>query len=302
VLGGRTLPEEAGGSGRRELADWILAPDNPLTARVMVNRIWQYHFGRGLAPTPNDFGKQGKPPTHPELLDWLAVRFIADGWSVKAMHRLILGSRTYRQSTGASPPGDPNNERLSRFPRQRLDAESIRDTLLWHGGSLDLSPAAAHPFPPEDEWKFTQHNPFKAVYETNRRSVYLMTQRLQRHPYLAVFDGADPSTSTPVRGTSTTPLQALFLLNDPLVHAQAAGLAGAVQAAAADDDARLAHAIHRVLGRPATIGERSDGHAFLEAARATLRADGTAGDRIEDAVWTAFARALFRLTEFVFLD
>lgn len=302
VLGGRALPDGATGSGRRELADWILAPDNPLPARVMVNRIWQYHFGRGLVPTPNDFGKQGKPPTHPELLDWLAVRFIAEGWSVKAMHRLILGSRTYRQATGTPPSEDPNNDRLSRFPRQRLDAEAIRDTLLWHGGSLDLSTPEAHPFPSEDSWNFTQHNPFKAVYETNRRSVYLMTQRLQRHPYLAVFDGADPSTSTPVRGTSTTPLQALFLLNDPMVHAQAAGLAAAVRAAAPDDDSRLDHAIHRVLARPATAAERTDGRAFLDAARTTLRAHGTPDDRIEDEVWTALARSLFRLSEFVSPD
>jgi hypothetical protein len=302
VLGGRTLAGDATGSGRRELADWILAPDNPLTARVMVNRLWQHHFGKGLVPTPNDFGKQGKPPTHPELLDWLAARFIADGWSVKAMHRLILTSRTYRQATGAARPEDPNNERLGHFPRQRLDAEAIRDTLLWQGGSLDLSPGAAHPFPPEEEWKFTQHNPFKAVYETNRRSVYLMTQRLQRHPYLAIFDGADPSASTPVRGTSTTPLQALFLLNDPLVHAQAAGFAAQVRAAGADDHTRIAHAFHRLLARPATSEESAQARDFLAAARDTLRAHGTPDDQLEAEAWTAFARSLLRLTEFVYLD
>jgi hypothetical protein len=302
VLGGTELPADAAGSGRRELADWILAPNNPLTARVMVNRLWLHHFGKGLVPTPNDFGKQGKPPTHPELLDWLAARFIADGWSVKAMHRLILGSRTYRQATAAASPADPSNDLLAHFPRRRLDAEALRDTLLWHGGSLDLSPGGAHPFPPPDQWKFTQHNPFKAVYESNRRSVYLMSQRIQRHPYLAIFDGADPSVSTPVRATSTTPLQALFLLNDPLVHAQAEGFASRVLAAAPDEAARVALAFHRLLGRPATAEERARAHAFLDAARDTLRANGTPGDQVETAAWAAFARSLFRLTEFVYLD
>jgi hypothetical protein len=302
VLGGSALPEGATGSGRLELADWILAPTNPLTARVMVNRIWLHHFGTGLVPTPNDFGRQGKPPTHPELLDWLAARFIAEGWSVKAMHRLILGSRTYRQASAAASPDDPNNHLLGRFPRLRLDAEAIRDTLLWHGGGLDLAPGGAHPFPPEEEWKFTQHNPFKAVYDTNRRSVYLMTQRIQRHPYLAIFDGADPSTSTPVRGTSTTPLQALFLLNDPLVHAQAKGLAANLRAAAPDQADAITLAFHQLLARPPTVEESARSQTFLDAARATLRSNGTPDDQIEPEAWTAFARSLFRLSEFVYLD
>src|SRR5690606_17859232 len=150
-----------------------------------------YHFGRGIVPTPNDFGKQGKPPTHPELLDSLAAKFRDSGWSIKGMHRMIMLSRTYRlmvQPSIDARAKDPNNELLSSLPLRRLDAESIRDTLLTLGGNLDLSPPGPHPFPPERDWKFTQHNPFKAVYETNRRSVYLMTQRIQRHPFLALFD------------------------------------------------------------------------------------------------------------------
>jgi len=302
VLGGAPLPDGMPGSGRRELADWILAPDNPLAARVMVNRIWLYHFGQGLVPTPNDFGKQGKPPTHPELLDWLAVRFIADGWSVKAMHRLILNSRTYRLATAASPPEDPTNQWYSHFPRQRLDAEAIRDTLLWHGGDLDLSPPGPHPFPPEDEWNFTQHNPFKSVYDTHRRSVYLMTQRIQRHPFLAIFDGADPSTSTPLRGTSTTPLQALFLLNDPLVHAQAKAFAHRLLADSPAETDRLDLAFRRLFARPATQDEITQAARFLDAARQSLRPSGTPDEQIEPEAWAALARSLFRLSEFVYLD
>src|SRR5207244_655649 len=144
------LPAGTAGSGRLELANWITDTKNPLTARVMVNRIWQNHFGRGLVSTPSDFGKRGKPPTHPELLDYLARQFMADGWSVKALHRRIVLSQTYQQSSVAPSgniAGDPGNELLSHFNRQRLDAESIRDALLAVSGALDCTSASApHPF------------------------------------------------------------------------------------------------------------------------------------------------------------
>ncbi|MGE4180038.1 MAG: DUF1553 domain-containing protein, partial [Limisphaerales bacterium] len=275
VLGGTELPDGTTGSGRRELAEWIVDPANPLTARVMVNRIWLQHFGKGLVPTPNDFGRQGKPPTHPELLDWLASRFIASGWSVKAMHRLILQSRTYRLASSRSEPEsesaasrDPNNDLLSSFPRRRLDAEALRDALLVLGGNLDRSQPGPHPFPAESEWKFTQHNPFRAVYESNHRSVYLMTQRIQRHPFLALFDGADPSASTATRLTSTTPLQALFLLNDPFVHRQSREFALRILGARSTDSQRLGYAFQAAIGRPPDARERENARRFLQQARA----------------------------------
>ncbi|MBN8248240.1 MAG: DUF1553 domain-containing protein [Verrucomicrobia bacterium] len=305
VLGGAALPPEEAGSGRRQLADWIANPVNPLTARVMVNRIWQHHFGRGLVPTPNDFGRQGKPPTHPELLDWLASRFVASGWSVKSMHRLILNSRTWRQASvrsAAAREQDPNNELLAGFPRRRLDAEALRDTLLSLGGTLDCSPGTAHPFPPESEWKFTQHNPFKAVYDTPRRSVYLMTQRIQRHPFLATFDGADPAASTPARLTSTTPVQALFLLNDPLVHEQARRFAEQSMAAAPDDEARIAAAYARLLGRSPDAGERSAALEHLATVTTRRRAAGATDDKAAREAWQSLVRVWFRLNEFVYLD
>ncbi len=239
VLGGQELPEHVDMSGRVQLADWILGDQNPLTARVMVNRIWQHHFGRGIVPTPNDFGKQGKPPSHPELLDYLANEFRNQRWSIKAMHRLILLSRTYQQSSQRSQISidqDPTNVWLSGFPRRRLDAESIRDTLLMLGGNLDLNRPSAHPFPPQHTWDFTQHKPFKATYDHHHRSVYLMTQRIQRHPFLAIFDGADPSTSTAARSSTTTPLQALYLLNDPFVHEQSERIAKQFTEAASDEE------------------------------------------------------------------
>jgi hypothetical protein len=305
VLNGAAIPANDKTSGRRQLAEWIVDHDNPLTARVMANRIWLHHFGKGLVPTPNDFGKQGKPPTHPELLDWLASKFIESGWSVKSMHRVIMLSHTCRLASARSEDAvarDVSNEWLSSFPRQRLDAEAVRDTLLMLGGNLDTTPAGPHPFPPETEWKFTQHNPFKAVYDSKRRSVYLMTQRIQRHPYLAIFDGADPAASTPVRATSTTPLQALYLLNDAFVHEQSKQFAARVLKDLKDDTARMKRVYQLALSRPPESSELDGGRKFLVAVREKLRADGMPGDQIELESWRAMVRVIFRLNEFVYVD
>ena len=270
ILGGQPLPADCKGSGRLQLAGWLTDPKNPLTARVMVNRIWQHHFGEGLVRSPNNFGKQGRPPTHPELLDYLADRFVRSGWSVKAMHKLILLSRTYQMSSTdneADRAIDPNNEGLWRYERRRLDAEAIRDSLLAVSGALDRTPAEAHPFPPANTWGFTQHNPFQAVYETNRRSVYLMTQRLRRHPFLALFDGADPNASTAQRNTTTVPTQALFFLNDPFVHDQADRFAARLLRGAADDAGRIDLAHRLAYGRPATLEETRAGELYLRKYR-----------------------------------
>jgi hypothetical protein len=302
VMGGWELPRETATSGRMELANWILADDNPLTARVMANRIWQHHFGRGITPTPNDFGKQGKPPSHPELLDHLATTFRGN-WSIKSMHRLIMSSKTYQQSATRSEDAvarDPSNEWLSGYPRRRLDAEAIRDTMLVLGGNLDLSPAGPHPFPAPHTWGFTQHNPFKAVYDSRKRSVYLMTQRIQRHPYLAIFDGADPSSSTPSRMVSTTPLQALFLLNDPLVHEQSKRIAERVVASGNSLDQRIGSAFELLYSREPSAEEVSAARDFLQRAESLSQESNTAS--AEAAAWQALIRSLLRVNEFVYLD
>jgi hypothetical protein len=303
VLGGQTLPLGSTTSGRLQLAHWLTDPKNPLTARVMVNRIWQHHFGKGIVQTPNDFGRQGKPPTHPELLDFLAARFIESGWSVKAMHRLILHSQTWQLASTEDARGaslDPGNELLGRHSRRRLDAESIRDTLLFVSGELDETRSGPHPFPPAQTWGFTQHNPFAAVYETRRRSVYLMQQRLRKHPYLALFDGADPSTATGVRLPSTTPLQALFLMNDPLSHTAAAKLAARV--AIADESARLDLSFRLAWTRSPDQEERKEAQEFLQRYREKLKALRVPAGEVEPRAWSAFARALLSANEFVFVD
>ena len=247
--------------GRRErqrppgLARWLTEPSNPLTARVMVNRIWHYHFGKGLVQTPSDFGKQGKPPTHPELLDYLARRFIENAWSIKDMHRLMMTSRTYQLSGYDHADNarlDVNNDYLWQFRRRRLDAESIRDTLLAAGGTLDRSMAGPHSFPEQKTWDFTEHKVFKAVYETRRRSVYLMTQRVYRHPFLGLFDGPGNNTSTDRCIVSTTPLQALYLMNDPFVKRRPRNCRTFV--ADRPDDVGIRWAYLLLYGRPAGRG------------------------------------------------
>ena len=254
-----------------------------------MNRVWQHHFGRGLVPTANDFGRQGTPPTHPELLDWLAQRFRDDGWSLKALHRRILLSRTWQQSSARpaeSVAADPGNEWLSGMARRRMDAEAIRDTLLLAGGSLQWGSPGPHPFPPPREWKFTQHNPFRAIYESDYRSVYLMTPRIQRHPMAAVFDGADASASTAGRLTSTTPLQALFFLNDPLVHREAGRLAERLAVECPDEAGRLDRLFALLLARPPSGEEREGSLRFLDDAGRILAVGGK--DRGE--AWAALVR------------
>lgn len=305
MLGGMPLPDTDSTSGRLALANWIVDPANPLTPRVIANRIWLSHFGRGIVPTPNDFGRQGRPPTHPELLDWLASRLIESGWSIKSLHRTILLSHTYRLSgdrTADAVRRDPANELLAAFPRRRLDAEAIRDTLLVLGGNLDATPGGAHPFPEPTTWKFTQHNPFKAIYDTHRRSVYLMTQRIQRHPYLAIFDAADPSFSTPLRLVSTTPLQALYLLNDPFVHEQARGLASRLLSERGDATSRVALAYRLALSRDPEIEELAAAIELVDQVLAQLHQGGVTGESGEVQSWEAFCRALIRLNEFVYID
>ena len=270
----------------------------------MVNRIWQHHFGRGIVRTPANFGALGERPTHPELLDYLASRFVGSGWSVKAMHRLIMLSRTYQMASGddaANARIDVTNDYLWRFDRRRLDAESIRDALLAVGGNLDRSPGGPHPFPDPARWDFTQHNPFKAVYDTSRRSVYLMTQRIQRHPFLALFDGPDTNAGTPARVTSTTPLQALYLMNDPFVHAQAKKFAARLLAERADDAGRVERAYLLLFGRPPKDDESSAARDYLSRVSEKL-GERPGSSRPSAAAWESLARALFLSNEFVYVD
>ena len=305
VLGGDVISSEATGSGRLELATWITRSTNPLTSRVMANRLWQYHFGRGLVGTPNDFGKRGLPPTHPELLDFLATRFTQSGWSIKAMHRLIMNSATYQQSSSsatsvAAATTDPENTLYSHYSRRRLEAESLRDALLKVSGDWDNVPGEGHPFPSPTSWGYTQHSPFSAVYESNKRSIYLMVQRIKRHPFLALFDGADPNSPTPTRSVSTVPTQALFFMNAPFVHEKSAALATRLERLKATEAERVSLAYQWTLGRPPTAIEKGEAREFLAQYRSLLSAESKASS--ESQSLAAFARSLFGSNEFLHID
>ena len=295
-------------SGRLQLAQWITRADHPLTARVLVNRVWQYHFGQGLVGTPNNFGLRGEPPTHPELLDHLAFAFVEKGWSIKWLHRYILQSKTYQRSSTPSAElltRDPANQWLGRFSRRRLDAEALRDAMLYVSGRLDSKRPGPQPFPHILNWNWTQHNPFKEVYPSNHRSVYLMTQRIQRHPYLALFDGPDPNSSTEKRTTSLVPLQALYLMNHPFVREQAESFAGRMLSFSAGDGRRVRSAYQLAWSRPATAREEQAGsdyiRQYIEQARSE-RPGEKDQRRLELEAWTSLARVLLTANEFAFVD
>ncbi len=305
ILGKDPLPSASTGSGRLELAEWITRPTNPLTARVFVNRVWQGHFGRGLVATTSDFGLRGELPSHPELLDYLATQFVKSGWSVKEMHRLIVRSRAYQVAStddAASLRADPENKLLGRFTRRSLEAESIRDAMLAVSERLNRTMPAGHPFPDVNTWGFTIHAPFHAVYDSDHRSIYLMVQRNRRHPFLALFDAADPNLSVGERLPTTTPTQALYLMNSPFVHAQAEAFARRLLAAPGDDAARVRlafEAAHSLAADEATV---KDSLAFVKAYQAKAAERGVKPDQQSLAAWSAFARVLLTSNAFLYVD
>ncbi|HZF38700.1 MAG TPA: DUF1549 and DUF1553 domain-containing protein, partial [Blastocatellia bacterium] len=313
--GGRQVPKDHRGSGREFLADWIAGAKNPLTARVMVNRIWAYHFGKGIVQTPNDFGARGRAPTHPELLDWLASRFIEGGWSIKKMHRMIMLSHAYRLASDAVETGrrgdgatgrnsalDVNNDYLWRFNRRRLEAEEIRDSILAVSGSLDRTMGEEHPFPPEPTWRFSQHVQFFAVYDTNRRSVYLMQQRLKKHPFFEIFDGADTNATTDSRAQSVTPVQALFLMNSPFMHEQSDHFAARIGTAYDTLRASVDYVFRLVYGRSPGLEEIREAQDYLRRTRLELQASGAPVDQLDQKALASYLRVVMSSNEFLYVD
>ncbi len=301
-----TIDLPATGSGRLALARWLTeGSPRDLVARVMVNRIWQHHFGKAIVPTPSDFGLRGTPPTHPELLEWLAVDFLASGWSIKAMHRRIMLSETYQLASthdSADAAIDTGNTLYWRFDRRPLDAEALRDSLLALGGNLKLDRPGPHPFPSPETWRFTAHRQFKALYPSEHRSVYLMVQRLHPHPYLGLFNGPDTSVTTAARDSSIVALQALYLLNNPFMHEQSLRFAGLLVSAESDPTARLSLAYRRTFGREPTGAEQARAREFLGRYARSLEAEGVPADRRAVETWAGLARAFFASNEFLNVD
>lgn len=304
ILGGQHLPPGETGSGRLELAQWISDPHNPLTARVMANRIWEYHFGKGIVATPNDFGHRGQPPTDPALLDYLATRLVDGGWSIKSMHKLIMLSRAYQMADVEDPADvaiDPNDALQWKFEARRLSAEEIRDSILADAGDLDETvDPGPHPFPPPAEWHYTQHNPFVADYPTNHRSVYLMQQRIRKQPFLAMFDGADTNDTSPARPLSTTSLQALFMMNDPFMQEQARKLAGRLTAAHADVPGQVELAYQLLFARMPGGDEIATAQEYLTAMASRMQQAGVPD--ASNAAMTSYLRVLMSSNEFIWLD
>jgi hypothetical protein len=317
--------EQAKPGRRAALAAWLARADNPLTARVIVNRLWQHHFGRGIVATPSDFGVRGDPPSHPELLDWLASELTREGWRCKPLHRLMVTSATYRQSskpTAKLAADDPENTLFGRMNRRRLDAEGVRDAMLAVTGELNSKmqgPGVLAPIEKEiEDLIFTEaeavdlwpedRNPAEHL----RRSLYLFRKRNVRYPLFDAFDAPDTQSACPRRATSTHALQALALLNSEFAAARARALAGRVlhQSRATGDD-RINLAYRFVLAREPSRDEISRAQSFLAAQQRLIRNEKRPAiaslvtspliDAALEAAWVDFALALLNCNEFLYV-
>jgi hypothetical protein len=275
ILTGTNQKPITSGSGRLQLAEWLTRGDNSLTARVMVNRIWQQHFGEGIVSTPSNFGKLGGRPSNPELLDYLADRFVQSGWSIKVMHRLLMLSATYQQSCeNERSNADPENRLLYRMNRRRLEAEGVRDSLLAVAGRLDR----------------TTGGPALRDFNAPRRTVYLMTIRSDRSGFGPLFDVADSTAPVDKRTVSTVAPQALFLMNHPFILEQTKALAKRITAGDKDDRARIQRAYTLLYGRPALDDEVKVGLDFVN------RGGGA------EKAWQEYCQVLLCANEFIYVD
>ena len=299
-----------GTSGRRlALAKWLVQPRHPLTARVLVNRVWQYYFGSGLVKTVGNFGRTGSPPSHPELLDWLATEFVRSGWSMKALHRMILTSTAYRQSSRRNPgiDGDPDNRLLSHFPMRRLDADAVRDSILKVSGRLDPTP-----FGPPDpiEEKAGGEVVAKESKTGYRRSIYLMQRRSTPVTLLDTFDAPQLRPNCLVRNRSTVSSQALQLMNSETVRASSRFMAGRViDTVGRDPEAQVERVYLAALGRPPSAEEldwsRSTLAKMTDEWKGQLDQDYSPEPREGRAQWLAlatFCHTIFNTAEFLYVD
>ncbi|MEY3174616.1 MAG: hypothetical protein RLZZ436_2530 [Planctomycetota bacterium] len=329
----RTLQIPDSHSGRLELANWVVGPANPLTARVIVNRVWRWHFGRGLAASTDNFGKLGEPPLHPELLDWLAVEFVESGWSLKALHRLILRSQTWQLSStrdNAAADSDPDNHLHWRWSVQRLGAEAVRDFVLAACGQLDPTMGQSMLHVKNREFLFDHTSKDGTRYDSFRRSIYLPVIRNNLYDAMSLFDCTDGAVPNGDRGSSTVASQALFLMNSPLVLQAAENLARQLLEQSPDFAVRADQLLLRTLGRSATpvdiqnlqqAAEKLTRQLQLEAqargadagaaAAATsscptgdpggLSPASFSGDHSELAVWTSLCQTFLMSNEFLYI-
>jgi hypothetical protein len=292
------------GSGRKEIADWIANPANPLTARVMVNRIWLHLFGRGIVPTADNFGVYGERPSHPELLDYLAVKFMREGWSIKKTIRFLVLSETFQESSQASPESltvDPLNQLLSHYPIRRLEGESIRDAILEVSGRLDPTMYGPSLQPYREEPKDYRKLHQGPLDGNGRRSIYIKVTRHEGSRFLETFDFPNPTVARGNRDTTNVPAQALALLNDPFVLDQSGFWADRlIQAQAPSVESRLDAMFRTALGRLPDGAERA---RFTNLVHELAELHKTAPEQILESreVWKDMAHAVFNLKEFIYL-
>jgi hypothetical protein len=289
------------GSGRLELARWLTQPEHPLTARVMVNRIWQWHFGEGLVRTPDNFGKMGEQPANPELLDYLTKKFIESGWSIKSMHRLIMLSSAYQMATenpNISLDADPENRLLTRFPRRRLSIEEMRDGLLAVDGTLDLTMGGTLQKGRGTDGE-TSNDRLSLKPETlKRRTVYIPLRRANLPTLLNLFDFGDATTASGKRQATNVATQALFMLNSEFLTERSLNVAKSLLAKPSTDHTwRLASAYLRILGRQPNKDEMGQGLAYIEG----FKKRSTTATAELDA-WQSFVRVLMASNDFIYLD
>ncbi len=307
VLGGASAKViDTTHSGRLELANWLGRPEHPLTARVMVNRIWLGHFGDGIVRSPDNFGHLGERPDHPELLDWLASRFVESGWSVKAMHRLIMLSSTYQMSTRYDARAalvDPENRLLWHVGRRRLEVESMRDAILAVSGELDATMGGTVMTAKNHSYVYSTAGGIGLTYEVNRRSVYLPVIRSALYDVFQAFDFADPSASNGQRIPTTVAPQALFMMNDKLVLRCSDAMGRRLLARTdLDNPGRIRAAYLKVFGRPAAEKEVERATDYLRRFEEELAAQGIAADARPQRGWQALCQAMFASSEFLYLD
>ncbi len=290
-------------SGRLELARWLVNPEHPLTARVLVNRIWRWHFGQGIVPSTDNFGLLGNRPSHPELLDWLARRFVAGGWDIKAMHRLMMLSSTYQMSvvSGAGlHTADPENHLLHSFPLRRLDAEEIRDALLAVSADLDRRLGGKTIPLKNREYVFNHTSKDATTYDLPRRSVYLPIIRNHLYDLFQQFDFPDPAVPNGNRSATVVAPQALLMMNSDLVQQTAAHWATTLLTdTRATDSQRLGRAYQQAYGRPPSARERQRAESFLHSFASALSDHDAATAR--HAAWTTFCQSLLAANEFIYL-
>jgi hypothetical protein len=291
-------------SGRRELAEWLIDPQHPLTSRVHVNRIWRWHFGSGLVRTTDNFGLLGESPSHPELLNWLAQRFVTDGWSVKSLHRLLLSSSTYQQSSIPRPESftsDPENRLFGRANVRRLEAEAVRDALLAASGQLDRQMGGSLLRVKNRGYLFDHTSKDMTEYTSRRRSLYLPVIRNNVYDVFQLLDFPDPAIPTGDRTTTTIAPQALLALNSDLVMQCAADLAGRVLAESDDDNHRLNRIIEIAYGRQARTEEIAANLNFLAQAESLAPAQSDAAERRRHA-WNVLAQVIVAANEFIYVN